>query len=59
MKNTEKEWVMLGELDDLRIVDELGDQIAVVKGYDTCPPNYDESLINAKLIAAAPDLLRH
>jgi len=34
-----------------------GDQIAVVKGYGLATGKYHEAIANARLIAAAPDLL--
>jgi len=62
-KHTKGEWKIEGDLDDIRITAVVPHntnvirQIAVVKCQDTHIPNYEQSQADAKLIAAAPELL--
>ncbi len=56
-KHTQGDWRVNGHLDDLRIMNKES-QICVVRCFDSAIPNYKESEANAKLIAAAPEMLK-
>jgi hypothetical protein len=65
LKHSAGNWYIHGQLDDLVVEvvmnegtdDEYYQKIANVRGYDYHSPNYERSEANAKLIAAAPDML--
>lgn len=57
--HTKDEWKVLNEgLEDMAVICKKTKQrICWVKGWDHLPPTYEQDEANAKLIAAAPDLL--
>lgn len=61
-KGTNGEWFVSGDMDNIWIHTgkfvETSTGIANVKCYDNQIPRYEESKHNAKLIAAAPELLK-
>jgi hypothetical protein len=61
-KHTKGKWETQGSLDNIEVIvktsiDGLYSRIAHVANWDQYPPNYEEAEANAKLIAAAPELL--
>lgn len=62
MKHTKGEWITQGDLDNLRVITEKDgwtNQVCKVIDMDHLTPNYEQNKANAKLIAAAPELLEN
>jgi len=66
MKTTKGKWEIIGQMDDLRVIVENSNnphacdgirQICEVRQHGYEIPDYVEAVANAKLIAAAPELL--